>query len=121
VSDENVELLRGALLGRSGAESFYDLLDPKVEWDVSRSPGDVSIVRGRDAVRAFMPVWRHGWEHWRFEEGDFVDLGDRVVTISRSSTGPDRAAVWTFEHGKVVRFVWYERASEALTDAAGPG
>jgi hypothetical protein len=35
------------------------------------------------------------------------------VTIAR----PGRAAIWTVRDGKVVRFVWYERESEALKDA----
>jgi hypothetical protein len=66
-----------------------------------------------------MPTWRHGWEYWRFEEEDFVDAGESVVTIAR---GPDpadapRAAVWTFRDGKVARFVWYERSAEALVAA----
>ena len=121
MSQENVELLREALLGLAGSDSFYDVLATDVEWDVTCAPGDVSIVQGRDAVRAFMPVWRHGWEYWRFEAEDFLDMGDRVVTISRSPSGPDRAAVWTFSGGKVVRFVWYEDASEALTDASPSG
>jgi ketosteroid isomerase-like protein len=121
VTPRNVELLRLALCGGSGPDSFYGVLATEIEWDVSRAPGDVSVVRGRDAVRTFMPVWRHGWEHWRFEEEDFVDLGDRVVTIARSPSGPDRAAVWTFEDGEVVRFAWYEDASEALTDASPSG
>jgi ketosteroid isomerase-like protein len=109
---ENVALLREALLGREGAESFYELLDPEVEWDASRSPAG-RVVRGRDAVRAFMPSWRHGWEHWRFEPDGFIETGDRVVALT--PTGP--ATVWTFRDRKVVRFGWYEQASEALAEA----
>jgi hypothetical protein len=125
MSSENVELLREALLGRSGPDAFYELLDAAVEWDVSRAPGTATVIHGRGAVRAFLPSWRHGWEHWLFAEEDFVDADDRVVTITRdpaAPTGqagehPGRAAVWTFRHRKVVRFVWYERESEALADA----
>lgn len=118
MSAEDVALLRNALLRAPSADAFYDVLDPEVEWDVTRSPGEFGVVRGRDSVKAFMQRWRHGWEHWRFDEEDFLDAGDRVVTIA-ASAGDDqrRAAAWTFRDGKVVRFVWFERASEALADA----
>jgi ketosteroid isomerase-like protein len=115
MSAEDVALIRAALRAPS-ADAFYDALDPEVEWDVTRAPGDTSVMRGRDAVRAFMQSWRHGIEHWRFEEKDFVDAGDRVVTIAAGSE-PRPAAVWSVRDGKVVRFVWYERASDALMDA----
>lgn len=108
----NVELLREALGGRSGPDAFYELLDTEIEWDVSRAPGSTTIIHGRDAVRAFMPTWRHGWEYWTFDE-DFIDAGDHVVTLAPGK----RAAVWTFRDGKVVRFAWYERESAALADA----
>ena len=117
----NVALLREALLGREGADAFYEVLDRDVEWDTSRAPGRTTI-RGRDAVRAYMPSWRHGWEYWRFEE-EFIDLGERVVTITDIGDGviaDDRpTAAWTFDGGKVVRFEWYERASEAVAERPG--
>jgi ketosteroid isomerase-like protein len=105
MSAENVTLVRKALLGSASADAFYEVLDPEIEWDVTRAPGGEAVFRGRDAVRAFMQTWRHGWEYWRFEEEDFLDAGERVVTIAR----PGRAAVWTVRDEKVVRFVWYER------------
>jgi ketosteroid isomerase-like protein len=121
MSSENLELLREALRGRSGADSFYAVLDPDVEWDVSRAPGDTQVIRGRDAVRGFMPTWRHGWEYWRFAEEDFRATGEQVVTVARDPAGSeDRAALWSFREGKVVRFVWYEWSSEALADAGLP-
>jgi ketosteroid isomerase-like protein len=117
VSAEDVALLRNALLRAPSAEAFYDVLDPEVEWDVTRAPEEFGVIRGRESVKAFMPRWRHGWEHWRFEEEGFVDAGDRVVTIAAPAGGDTRpAALWTVRDGKVVRFVWYERESEALAD-----
>jgi ketosteroid isomerase-like protein len=120
MSADDVAVIRALLHARS-ADAFYDALDPDVEWDVSRSPGSASVVRGRDAVRAFMSRWRHGWEHWRFEDDDFIDAGDRVVTIAApAGVDPRPAAVWTVRAGKVARFVWYERTSDALSDAGLP-
>jgi ketosteroid isomerase-like protein len=113
MSAGNVTLVRNALLGSASADAFYEVLDREIEWDVTRAPGGEAVIRGRDAVRAFMQTWRHGWEYWRFEEEDFLDAGERVVTIAR----PGRAAIWTVRDGNVVRFVWYERESEALKDA----
>ena len=85
------------------------MLDENIEWDTTRAPRG-TILRGRDAVRAYMPIWRHGWEYWSFDAEDFLADGNRVVTPALGG----RAAAWTFRDGKVVRFEWYEQASEAL-------
>jgi ketosteroid isomerase-like protein len=114
---EDVALIR-ALLRSPSADAFYEGLDPDVEWDVSRSPEGPTVIRGRDEVRAFMQRWRHGWERWRFEDDDIIDAGDRVVTIAApAGLDPRPAAAWAVRDGKVVRFVWYERESEARADA----
>ena len=105
----NIELLRQALAGRSGAEEFYAVLDESIEWDTTRAPGGTTV-HGRDAVRAYMPSWRHGWEYWSFDEEGFLEDGDRILTPALG----DRIAAWTFRGGRVVRFEWYEDASEAL-------
>jgi ketosteroid isomerase-like protein len=116
VSAEEVGLVRKALLAAASAGDFYDALDPEVEWDMTRAPGSEGVIRGRKDVKAFMQRWRHGWEHWRFEDEGFLDAGDRVVTIAAGEDAR-RAAVWTVRDGKVVHFAWYERESEALADA----
>jgi ketosteroid isomerase-like protein len=114
---DDVAIIR-ALLRAPSADAFYEGLDAEVEWDASRSPGAPAVVRGRDEVRAFLQRWRHGWEHWRFEADDFLDAGDRIVTIAApAGVDPRPAAVWTVRDGKVVRFVWYQRESEARADA----
>jgi ketosteroid isomerase-like protein len=117
MADEDLALIR-TLLRAPSVDAFYEYLDEDVEWDVSRSPEAPTVIRGRDEVRLFMQRWRHGWEHWRFEEDDFLDAGDRVVTIAApAGVDPRPAAAWTVRGGKVVSFVWYERESEARADA----
>jgi|SRR5919109_5457997 ketosteroid isomerase-like protein len=114
---DDVALVR-ALLRAPSVDAFYEGLDDDVEWDVRRAPDAATVIHGREAVRSFMQRWRHGWERWSFGDDDFLDAGDRVVTIAAASgVDPRPAAVWTVRAGKVVRFIWYERARDALEDA----
>ena len=89
---------------------------------MSRFPGIESVYRGVEAVKAFVPSWRYGWEIWRFGEEDFLDAGDQVVTLvhgplpSRGNR-PVMAGVWRLRDGKVTRFTWYQDAFEALRAA----
>ena len=108
----NVALVREARLGRSGPDAFYDVLDEDVGWDTSDAPGGTEV-RGREAVRASLAGWRHGWEHWHFEEDGFTGAGDRVDTL----TADGQACVWTIRDRKVVHFSWYEQAAAGFADA----
>jgi ketosteroid isomerase-like protein len=129
MSRENVELLRQGYeaFAKGDFESLYVLLDPEIEWDVSRRHIDPGIFRGRDGVREYLDGLREAWSDQRIEAEEYIDAGDvivvpvRLVSTGRSS-GIDvvaRAAwVWEFHDGLVVRATSYQDRAEAL-EAAG--
>src|SRR2546423_15607050 len=106
MADEDLALIR-TLLRAPSVDAFYEYLDEDVEWDVSRSPEAPTVIRGRDEVRLFMQRWRHGREHWRFEEDDFLDAGDRSATIAApAGAGPRPPAGWPGRGGEGGGFGW---------------
>ena len=80
----NVELVRQALsIGPHQPEAFWDLLDDDVAWDVTAAPEEAPSTTGAKRFRRFLGSWRYGYEYWRVETEDYIDAGDRVITVFR--------------------------------------
>jgi ketosteroid isomerase-like protein len=127
MSQENVELLRGAfdefLAGKHdfGAE----LVHPEVEWDASGMDllDSSGVYRGPEGVRDFWRKWLAAWETLLFEY-ELVEAGDRVVALIDQrmrgrSSGIEVAIgkyahVYTFRDGLIVHWKLYADQSEAL-------
>ena len=142
MSQENVELVRGAfedyLAGKSefDAEGMLtkmnseDLWDPDIELDATMTspsgntlPDAGGIYRGVEAARRWWREWLAAWEIIEFEY-ELVDAGDHVVALIDQrmrgrSTGiempfPKYAHVITLRNGLFVRWKFYLSQSEAL-------
>lgn len=125
----NLELLRERLrVAVEDPESFYEILDPDVVWDISDTPSPMAgIYRGKDEVRAFYRRWASSFSDWNYEVERMVEAGEEVVVVVREhghgrgsgvEVGMTRANIWTFENGKVVLFRSFSSPATAF-QAAG--
>jgi hypothetical protein len=127
MSQENVELLRGAFEKfRAGRSDFgVDLLDPQVEWDATDLgvPDTDEVYSGVDGVQRFWRGWLAAWDAVQFEY-ELSDAGDRVVALIDQrmrgrSTGIEvplgkYTHVYTFRDGLIVHWKGYRSQSDAL-------
>jgi ketosteroid isomerase-like protein len=138
MSQENVEVVRAlaqafqrpevmALFASGDAE--LELADPEIEWDASRTanimPDLSEVYRGHEGVRAFWRRWLEAWRDLQFEIQDVREAGDEVVLLIRNQRHwgrhsgiltefPPYAQVFTFRHGKVVRWRSFPDQQSAL-------
>ena len=128
MSEENVEIVRRGYehFNRTG-EPDYSLLDPEVEYDMSRRTFEPDIYHGHEGVRKFASLIREQWAAMRIEPEEFRDAGDevvvsvRVVAVGKTSgveTTGTAAHLWSLREGKIVRQKTFQTMPQAL-EAAG--
>jgi ketosteroid isomerase-like protein len=132
MSEENVEIVR-RLYALWEDEPFAlsneasELLDPEVEWDVSRRTFDPAIYHGHAGLREFVASLAEVWESGHIVPLEFIPEGDVVVVpvrlelVSRTDSQAvtaNAAHLWTLRGGKVVRHCVFQTRGEAL-EAAG--
>ena len=125
MSQENVTALRRAydFYNQTG-EPDYSLLDPEIEYDVSRRVFDPAVYRGHEGVRQFVRLIQEQWESMRMEPQDFILAGEDLIVVPVRLVGTGRrggvettsnaAHVWTFRDGKVIRQTTFQTKDEAL-------
>jgi len=130
MSEENVERLRrGYELWLTTGDFLPEVTHPDFVWDMSTFRGwpERQTYPGTEGAREFLADWTAAWEDWELEVEDYVDAGERVVTIvrqrgrSKTSGVPVEmrfGQVWTFQDGKQIRMQMYASPEEAL-EAAG--
>jgi uncharacterized protein len=124
---ENVEIVRrmNERFAAGDRESWREVIDPDVVWDMSRSPmpGAAQVYRGHEGVVRFFRDWLGTWEDYAFEERELIDAGDSVVVVfhergrgkgSGIETESDFVGVWDLREGRVVRFRAFESKDDAL-------
>jgi len=126
MSQENVEVMRRGWKHFEATGEFLVAVD--FVWDVSKLGWpDQQVYLGREGASQFMAEWTDAWDDWEMEVEDYLDAGDRVVTIvnqrgrSKATGIPVDmrfAQVWTFRDGQGVRMELYASVEEAL-QAAG--
>jgi ketosteroid isomerase-like protein len=115
VQSANVQLLTHLeqLFNDRDLDAYLELLDPDVEWHVSREDPDATVHHGRDEVRAYLIGWIGAVADLRIEIEEAQDLGDRVATTLRfhgHGTGSgvpfdERIGfVFSLRHGRVTKF-----------------
>jgi ketosteroid isomerase-like protein len=130
MSQENVELVRRSYEAMNKREFSHtsELLDPEVEFDLSRNILNPDIYRGYEGFERLVGVIEDVWDDFHFEIQELIDGGDCVVaevTVSGTGRGSGVEAemrvfnIWTLRDGKVIRLAGgYRERSEAL-EAAG--
>jgi hypothetical protein len=108
-SEEDLAALR--LFYREVARGDFwvgkDVFDPDIEWEWSSSLGAITgsrTYRGFDEVSAATKDWLRSFEWFRIELQELVDMGEKVVALTRSLGRPHgatsdvtalNAEVWT--------------------------
>ena len=95
--------------------------DPEAFW-----VGVDKTYRGHDGLREYMAAVYEAFEDYRPEVEDFVEAGDKVVTLAiEHGRGRDSGAqvessrtahVWTMRDGKAIRLDLYLDRSRALEE-----
>ena len=72
MSEENVEIVRRGYehFNRTG-EPDFGLLDPEVEYDMSRRTFEPDVYRGHEGIRKFASRIREQWAAMRIEPQEF--------------------------------------------------
>jgi ketosteroid isomerase-like protein len=127
MSQENVEIVRAAFeaLNRRDIDAVFASTAPEFKIDMSRSVGMERGTYDADQWRAVTQGWFDTWESAQWEVGEYIDVGDHVVTPVtnhlRGRAGIEVQArvtwLWTLRDGLVKQAAIYQETHEALEAA----
>ena len=120
--------------GRGNWRSYFDVYDPEMEWGWSSEfLGLGGVCRDDRDPNPRLRTWLKGWDYWRAEADEFLEVGDYVVVLT-TYHGRGResgveieqlgAHVFKLRDGKVVRleiFASRERAIASVQTALAAG
>jgi ketosteroid isomerase-like protein len=134
MSQENVEIVRAVIEAhdRGDFDAVFAAYDPGIEWSIEATMAPVGdfepVYHGHDGVRAFWRQWFAAWETVSFEYEEFIDAGERVISILSQRMRGRRsgvelewnsyAQVWSVRDEKIVRVDFFPNRTDAL-EAAG--
>ena len=129
MSQGNVEVVRTfyAAWARGELPGPAHLIDREIEYIHPAEAVEPGTRRGAAAFATAVERTFQGWETWEAEPEQFRAAGDRVAVVVRyrargRGSGVEiegrESALWTLRGGKVVRYAWFSRPSEAL-EASG--
>ena len=108
----------------------FDAYDPHMEWGWSDEFPDLDgVIEDLRDPNPRLHSWLSGWEHWRVEVDDYLELGDHVVALvtyhgrGRSSgveVHQEGAHVFELRAGKVVRLEIFANRERAMESFALP-
>jgi ketosteroid isomerase-like protein len=113
-------------LGRDDMEAFLRLVDENVVWIAARSAVE-GAYHGHDGLRKFFADTDESFELFEPDFRELRDLGDRILAVgtihirargSTVETDIPIAGIFTFKHGKLVRWEDFRDRRLAL-EAAG--
>ena len=124
MSERNVEVVRrGFEALNGGVEAFIEFVDPEFETETSPElTPEPDVYRGYDGVRRYFASFEETMEEIRFEPGEFIEVGDRVlVPVRLSAKGKETGitveqrltTVWVLRDGKAVRIESYATEEQA--------
>jgi len=131
----NAELLRPIYeeWGRGNWRPNFELYDPHMEWGWSDEfPGLAGVFEDHEDPNPRLRAWLSGWEDWRAEAEEFLEVGDHVVVLaiywgrgrgSGVEISQQGAHVFELRNGKVVRleiFASRDKAIGSVRSAQGP-
>jgi ketosteroid isomerase-like protein len=86
VSQENVELVHQcfAAYDEGGLDALAEFWHPEISWRaVEGYLDDVGVMRGKDALRAYVQDWLDTFDETRTEIEELTDAGEQVVAAVR--------------------------------------
>ena len=129
MSKENVEIVQGGFsaLARGEFESFFSVLDDRVEWVNPPYAVEPGTRRGTAAFREALGRMRASFGGIRLEVDEVVAAGENLVVVTGRWTGEGTSSgvrlenpfssALTLRNGKVVRYEWFREKAEALAAA----
>jgi uncharacterized protein len=110
--------------GRGNWRPRFDVYDPAMEWGWSDEfPGLGGVYEDHEDPNPRLRAWLNGWEDWRAEADDFIEIGDYVVVLARyygrgKGSGVEirqgGAHVFKFRDGKVIRLEIFATRAKAI-------
>ena len=110
--------------GRGNWRPVFDVYDPEMEWGWSSEFPDLGGVQ-RDSrdPNPRLRAWLSGWEEWRAEAEEYVELGDYVIVLtsyhgrgkgSGVEIHQEGAHVFRLRGAKVVRLEIFAARAKAI-------
>ena len=115
----------------SDPDAFFAIVHPDVEWDIRDSSSPMAgLYQGREAVRDFYRKWAGAFSDWSYDLDELLAAEDKVVAFvterghgrgSGVEVTMQRANVWTFRDGMIVRFQSFGDRAAAMAAAGLAG
>jgi uncharacterized protein len=130
MAQDNAALLRPIYehWGRGNWRPSFDIYDPHMEWGWSSEfPGLAGVYEDHADPNPRLQAWLSGWEDWRAEAEEYLEVGDYVVVLARyygrgRGSGieiqQEGAHVFKLRDGKVVRLEIFASRDKALESVA---
>jgi ketosteroid isomerase-like protein len=129
MSEENVEIVRRALIEFNRSHRLTDAWAPDFVWEPGTYPAaPTRVYHGREGFYEFLEDWTSPYEDWHQELDGVSDAGgDQVVAVMHQRgrlSGTENwvevryAALYTLEGGLIRRARLYPTSADAL-EAAG--
>jgi ketosteroid isomerase-like protein len=118
-------------LNRREVDVMLARCHPRVEAHTARIQTDLDlepVYYTREGLGRALAIWLDAWEDYRVEPNELIDLGDRIVVLSRQTgrgweSGAEvempHAVVITFAHGWAVKLQFYWDWDEATHAVSG--
>jgi ketosteroid isomerase-like protein len=134
MSQQNVEVVRTAIhaWNSDDQDALLACFDPELEWQTAMATaieGAPDVNHGHEGARQVWRRYRELFDEIRVEEPHFLDLGDRVLTLSymkvkgRGSSielREELAQVMTIKEGRIVRSEDFRSHAEGRRAAGLP-
>jgi ketosteroid isomerase-like protein len=129
MSQENMEVVRQAhkALNDGNVDALVALCDVAFRLDMSDRVLNPAVYEGHEGIRRFYAEVQEVWASYTWEPEEFVESGDDVIALLRSS-GKGRgsgiemerrtAMVWTVRERRATSLRFFRDRDDAL-DAAG--
>ena len=126
MASRNVDLIRPIYdeWGRGSWRTSFEVYDPQMEWGWSSEfLGLAGVYRDPRDPNPRLRTWLSGWEFWRAEAEDFLEIDDYVVVLatyhgrgkgSGVEIRQEGAHVFKLRDGKVVRLEIFASREKAI-------
>jgi ketosteroid isomerase-like protein len=124
MSQDNMEIVKAAIdaYNREDWNGLFQSMDPRFEFDMSRSVGTNRGIYGLDQTRRYLVEFTASWQSIRVEPHEFIEAGDLVVvpqtTHAKGRDGIEVVSrptyVWAIRDGAIERVSLYQEREDAL-------
>jgi ketosteroid isomerase-like protein len=126
MAPSNIDLIRPIYddWGRGHWRTRFEVYDAEMEWGWSSEfLGLAGVFRDVRDPNPRLKAWLSGWEFWRAEADEFVELGDHVVVLATyhgrgKGSGVEirqlGAHVFKLRDGKVIRLEIFASREKAI-------